>query len=377
MRQRLLYVIKHCDRSGAPLHVLALAREFRKEYEVALAYGSPGFLSRAFAALGARQMVHKSLGMRLTPIRMLRAIAEALKILRTSRYDLVHVHGPGASIIWRMAAALAGVPCVVTVHGWNFDRGLPLIRRISALLPEYLLRPLSRYVITVSEADRQLALRLKCLPSKNMRTIHNGIPDVTGLRQETNSKVVRVIMVARLSEQKDHPTLLRALACLNQFDWTLNMVGSGECEATLRRLVDDLNLRDRVRFSGECDDIDVQLAQADLFVLSSRYEGLPLSVLEAMRASLPVIASDVGGVSEAVRHEFSGLIVPPADVMALVTALKRLIKNASLRKQMGDNGRMVFVKSFQDSRMLTQTADVYVRAIARQPLGGNFAMDQS
>jgi glycosyltransferase involved in cell wall biosynthesis len=166
-------------------------------------------------------------------------------------------------------------------------------------------------------------------------------------------------MVARFSPQKDHFLLLRALAGLRGLPWELCLVGGGEREEAVRREALRLGLGGRVRFFGERRDVPEILAGAHVFVLASRWEGLPLTVLEAMRAGLPVVAADVGGVREAVAHGETGLLFPRGDAGALRRCLELLIAGPAERARLGAAGYARWQKEFTLERMLKETEAVY------------------
>jgi glycosyltransferase involved in cell wall biosynthesis len=140
-------------------------------------------------------------------------------------------------------------------------------------------------------------------------------------------------------------------------------VGDGEGVADARRMVAGLELGDRITFPGAVTRPQDILARAQVFVLASNWEGLPLTVLEAMRAGLPVVASDVGGVAEAIDDGESGILVPRGGVNELSSALARLIDDPGLRAGIGSASRMRFEKDFTQERMLAGVAEVYRRLV--------------
>ncbi len=150
-------------------------------------------------------------------------------------------------------------------------------------------------------------------------------------------------MVARFQEPKDHIGLFRALAALKTRDWSLELIGGGPLLAKMRTLAADLGLEQQLIFSGECTDVEVRLAKAQIFILLSRREGFPRSILEAMRAGLPVIASNVGGICEALTHGGNGYLLPAeGDTESLLQFLLPLLDSPALREKMGGSGTCPF-----------------------------------
>ncbi len=175
-------------------------------------------------------------------------------------------------------------------------------------------------------------------------------------------------MVARFTEFKDHGLLLRAFARVPG-ESRLKLVGDGETVAAARKLAEDLGIRDRVEFKGSRGDVPEILAETDVFVLASKTETLPISILEAMRTGLPVIASDVGGVSEEVIDEETGLLVEPGSVDELAAALRRLLADKTLRVRMGRSGRRRFEQIFRADKMIESTEAVYREVLETRVAG--------
>jgi glycosyltransferase involved in cell wall biosynthesis len=171
-------------------------------------------------------------------------------------------------------------------------------------------------------------------------------------------------MVARISHWKDHPTLLNALAGLLDLEWQLELIGDGHLRRETEALAATLGITSRVRFTGYRDDVPVRLADAQMFVLATKWEGFPRSILEAMRAGLPVIASEVGGVGQSVRDGETGFVVPGGDVAALRARLRQLLVDPSERQRMGAAGRNWYEKHFSLERLVSETTAVYEAVLA-------------
>jgi glycosyltransferase involved in cell wall biosynthesis len=173
-------------------------------------------------------------------------------------------------------------------------------------------------------------------------------------------------MVARFHRQKDHATLLRALGRLRGHPWRLKLVGSGPLLEVTRQLAASLGMAQRVDFLGECENTAEILSQATIFVLSTFYEAFPISILEAMRTGLPIVATRVGGIPEAVADGVNGFLVPASRDDLMAESLKRLFLHASLREQMGRNGREIFLERFTEEQMILRTLEVYKLLVDRE-----------
>ena len=362
---RILYLITRPDLGGAQAHVLALLRAGQVRRQQHLATGSEGPLTEAARAIGATTHILPTLDNPLHPIRDAQATRDAYRLIRRLRPAIVHAHSSKAGLVARLAARLAGVPAIFTAHGWAFTEGAPQRRRMIAILSETLAASWSARIICVSRYDHDLALRYHVAPADRLVTIYNGIEDVSPglLAAPTSSTTVGLVMVARLSPPKDAGCLIRAARGLAG-DWQISFVGDGELLAAAAQLADGLGLGSRVLFLGPRRDVPQILAGSHVFVLASNYEGLPISIIEAMRAGLPIVASNVGGVPELVTNGDNGFLVPRGDASALAEALQRLIDDPALRQRMGQRSRQRYLAEFTLDRMIRETERVYEQVLA-------------
>ena len=186
-----------------------------------------------------------------------------------------------------------------------------------------------------------------------------GIDNIAISLANPSQQPPRLIMVARFNEQKDQATLLKAIALLSNHPLHLDLVGSGSSLSSCKALAQSLGIADRVSFLGDRTDVYELLTQYQIFILSTHYEGLLISILEAMRAGLPIVATNVNGVPEEIVHSKTGLLVPPKDVQLLADALSTLIQSPDLRQQMGKAGRQKFLQEFTVERMIAETRTIY------------------
>lgn len=365
---RIVYVLTRSDSvGGASIHVRDLARAMRESgHHVTVLLGGRGPVTDQLSMAGVPVRSLRFLERRIHPIGDLRAFAEIKAMLRALKPDLVSAHTAKAGWLARAACARLGIPVVYTPHGW------PIGNRISApagalfTVAERLASRWASAIICVCENEKRLALHGKVAPAEKLHVVHNGVRDIPAeLRADPAQHPVRISSVARFESPKDHVTLLRALATLREQPWQLDLIGDGPLEPQIRDLGSALGLASRIRFAGYHPDPGRALAGAQLFVLASRSEGFPRSVLEAMRAGLPVIASDVGGVSEAVRNGITGLLTPPRKHQALAAALRILLASSDKRKQMGAAGRAAFESSFRLETMLESTLAIYATVLDR------------
>jgi glycosyltransferase involved in cell wall biosynthesis len=300
----------------------------------------------------------------IQPFEDLKAIFELGKKINKLDPDVVALHSAKAGVLGRIACWWDETPCVVTAHGWAFTEGKSRLRRHFLAAVERLVAPLAERIITVSDFDQKLAADWKVSSPEKMITIYNGVHDLRQKKVMSDefNETPRIIMVARFELQKDQLTLLRALKKLRGVPWEAWFVGDGPRLEQCVDLARDLDIDDSVRFLGYRSDVPDLLAQSDIFVLSTHYEGFPIATVEAMRAGLPIVASDVGGVSEQVRSGKNGFLVPPEDVGELKRALEDLLQNKETRQEMGMAGRQMFCEQFRVEKMVDRTLEVYKEA---------------
>ncbi|WP_310489039.1 glycosyltransferase family 4 protein [Chamaesiphon sp. VAR_69_metabat_338] len=358
-RKKILYVITKAELGGAQAHVYDLMNSLHRDYEVHLAVGAAGVLTEKAIDLGIKVHIIDNLKRSINPTSDLKSIQQCIAIIKLIQPDLVHCHSSKAGVVARIAAWRCRVPVIFTAHGWGFDPRSPLIQRNIALGVEKILAPISTKVICVSESDRQLAIALKVTSPELAVTIHNGIENKPIATAAPERQPPKLIMVARFNRaQKDQQTLMQAIAKLKE-PVELLLVGTGPDWEASKTIAKDLGITDRVSFLGDRLDVPELLANSQIFVLSTHYEGAPISILEAMRCGLPIIATNVNGIPEQVADGETGLLVPHQDVDALTAAIANLIKNPDLRQQMGVAGKHKFAKEFTVEQMAEKTELLY------------------
>jgi glycosyltransferase involved in cell wall biosynthesis len=366
---RIAYLVTRADPiGGAQIHVRDLAAAMQaRGHPCVVILGGGGPLIDDLHAQEIPAVVLRHLTVPIHPLRDVRALGEIRAALREFRPDLIAAHSSKAGILGRVAGRTLRVPVVLTAHGWSFTPGIPAVSAALYRRIERLAGPLASRIITVSEFDRRLALEARISSPERVVTVYNGMPDVTrDLRADPGTAPVRLIMVARFGAQKDHATLLQALAGLRDRAWELDLVGEGPLRGETEALVAQLGVTDRVRFLGQRMDVDRLLARAQASLLVSNWEGFPLSILEAMRAGLPVVASAVGGVTESVKDGETGYLIPRGGVEVLRERMGRLLDSADLRRQLGAAGRARFEQEFTLEQTVARTLAVYEDVLAER-----------
>jgi glycosyltransferase involved in cell wall biosynthesis len=277
--------------------------------------------------------------------------------------DIVHAHLPHAIWFARCVRLLAPVRVQLdTIHTSNpGNRARRLAYRLT--------KRLTNSVTCVSEAVAEAALAAGLVRRHNLIVLHNGVVVSKSVpnRAPTSAFGFQWLAIGRLTQVKDYPTLLRAFATLPGRP-TLQIAGEGPDEQPLRKLAVELKIEDRIQFAGFHHDIQPLLCTANGFVLSSLWEGLPMSVLEASAAGLPVVATDGPGTRETIQSGVTGLIVPVGDETALAQAMAEVMAmHPDRRNPIGLSGREFVEAHFSLPNIVSQWEQLYSRLLAEHP----------
>lgn len=292
---------------------------------------------------------------------VLRGFQRLWKLLRQGRFDVIETFTLDSNLFALPVAWLAGVPVrIATNHGWT--RKDSLLKRASHNL--LLKFGLADILVAVTEEMRSRSIQEGNKPELVV-TIPNGIQLLPAEERnaEKISKTLNIpqgctflLSVGRLVHEKAYEVLIQAIHMVVQEypDVVLGIAGSGVLADELQRLIDSLQLSEKIHLLGNHRDVPSLMANADIFVMSSRSEGLPMALLEAMGAGLPVIVTQVGGLGEVVEDHSHGRLVPAEDPRKLAQAILELLRDPALRTRMGRNARRRIEERYTTERMCRQ-----------------------
>lgn len=371
---KALQFITRLDLGGAQETCLAQCRLLlERGHEVHLLTAREGeLLPDARRIPGLRLHLWEDWNHRVSPLHDLACMLRLSRMLRDQPFDLLHTHSSKAGIVGRLAAALAGSPARVVhhVHGWSFNATQPAWTRKAYVLLERLAARPGFLILACSGATDAQGRRERIGRDEDRRIVPYGIDRSPNLKVRATDHVRRrlgagsrdvvFLQVGNLKAQKDPLTFVRGAVEAGKrlhraHFW---IAGDGPLRQEVERIAREGGIADRFHVLGWRRDVPDLLAAADVLVLTSRFEGLPIAVLRGMAAGLPVVATSVDGTPEAVADGESGLLLRPGDVSALAEHLVALGRDPFRRRSMGHAGRSRSA-AFTEERAALETLRVY------------------
>lgn len=353
---KIFFSITKSEIGGAQICVLELAKHFHgKGNEIAIMTHPGGFLEDEAKALGIKFYPNVYFANSFNPINLVRAFSGIKKAVTDFKPDLIHAHSSSAGFLTRLAIRNK-IPTIFTAHGFAFSAGASLFRKIVAVIAEFVASRFCSKIICVSDYDRRLAIRYKIASPGKVVTVHNGIRALQPIPVDMRRNVF--LSVGRLVRQKEFEILIKAFAEAKIPHTKLEIIGDGPDRNFLLKKIRSLNAQDLISIVGEMsyEEVRIKMQESKVFFLISRHEGLPLTIIEAMSAGLPVVASNVGGVPEEIGGG-CGILVEN-DVRMVTNAIRR-ISDERLQIIMGEAARKKFLKDFTLDKFLSETEKVY------------------
>ena len=377
-RIKILYIITLSELGGAQKVVYHIAAGLDpREFDITVACAPGGEMVNWLRNLHQDIKIVEipELTRDISPFDDLKAFLKLYRLMKKNSYHIVHCHSSKAGILGRLAAWKAGVPRIIfTVHGWGINEYQSWMVRFLYTWAERFAGALSTQVVCVSEADLLKARSLKLVSGDKLSVIYNGLPVPKTrdglLRRELGIGKEDTIIgtVARLAPQKDPLFLLEVAALMINHDHKITgegrlcfvLIGDGPLRFECESFIAENDLKGRVFLLGTREEAPELVQDFDIFVLFSRWEGLPLTIIEAMMAGRPVVANAVGGVGELVVHQDTGLLINKLDVNEEEKTLLNLISDPEKRHSMGRSGRQRALNLFNIDKMVEKYRELYL-----------------
>jgi glycosyltransferase involved in cell wall biosynthesis len=282
-------------------------------------------------------------------LKNIKAFRQLKKIMQSENFCAVHCHSPMGGVLARLAAKSSGIyPVIYTAHGFHFYRGAPCKNWLIYYNIEKYLSKYTDILVTINKEDYA---RAKDFYSKKVVFVPGVGIDLSRFenikisRKEKRAELgipdnsVVLLSIGEMIKRKNHETVLKALVQLKNKNYVYLVCGCGELESYLMNLADKFSISNKVKFLGFRNDIPEICIASDIFVFPSYQEGLPVSVMEAMSAGLPVICARIRGNTDLIQDGYGGFIHAPEDCIGFAQSIDKLIENNELRKEMGKRNK--------------------------------------
>lgn len=357
--------------------VLDIAKFLNKDrFEVSVAFGSEYPLDKEFLKNNIR-IYRVGISRRMSPLANAKAIYQLYHILKKKKFDIVHTHTSTGGLVGRVASKLSNTP--VTIYqaaGYPLHKPqFSLSKRALFLFLERILNYFTDHYVAVSENLKQQTIEKGIARPEKISVIYHGVDlksfdyvpckDKDKLKRELELKhdVSVIGTMGRLDTQKGISFLLMAASIiLKLFPETIFLVvGDGPLKPQLEKLSQDLNISNKVLFTGWIDDVPNILSVMDIFCLPSLWEAFGIVLVEAMAMRLPIVAANVEGIPEVMKDGETGILVPPKKPEALAAAIMKLLKDKTLARQMGEAGRKRVEELFLMNTIIGEYEKLYLR----------------
>ena len=361
---KILYLITKSEIGGAQVHVMDLSRGMGSlGHSVALMCPSDGWLDKEFLKKNNNFYKNNYFDNTINPFKLIKACILIKKAIKDFGPDIIACHSSMAGVLGRIVSLFYKTPKVIfTAHSWAFTDGAPIYRKILMIPIEKFLARFTDKIICVSMFDKNIALKYKISKEKKIAVVYNGVPN-RELRNLNKKETFKLISIMRLDYPKLPELLIKAFSSINNINLELSIIGYGKKMEEINSLINKLGINNKVKILDSLNKEEVipQLTKADLFVLISKHEGLPITILEAMSVGLPVIASDVGGIGEEI-NESCGCLVEN-DIEKIKEAILKVTSNDSLRLDMSKNAWEKQREIFSLDGFIKETEKVYKKVL--------------
>ncbi|MFA6394029.1 MAG: glycosyltransferase [Patescibacteria group bacterium] len=415
MRKKILYLITQSETGGAQRYVFDLAKNLKEEYDISVAFGplrwsygeagqqsearKPGKTSELAKTLKNENIPYyiiPHLKRDISPFNDVAAISEIVALLKTIQPEILHLNSSKISILGSLAGLFiklkiknCKLKIVYTAHGWVFNEPMSFLKKLFYKWTEKITARFKDKIICVSEFDRQAALKEKIAPPEKLITIHNGIGPINFLSREQARKEIefriknlelraqnKIIIgsVGNLYKTKGYEYLIEAAKILKEkfliprlalgeprrvnSKFLIFIIGEGKERKKLEALIKKNNLEDMVILAGRIPDAARLLKAFDIYVCSSVKEGLSYTLIEALRAGLPIVATNAGGNPEIIAGAADGALIPVKDAKTLASQIEKFIKDKIPARELSSL-RQKNPQEFTLDKMIKKTKEIY------------------
>ncbi len=384
--KKILYLITQTEIGGAQGYVYDLACSLKNDYNIIVAGGEQGAKGKI-----AKKLIEKEIKFIEIPdlvrsvsfVKDFLALIDIIQLIKKEDPDIIHLNSSKISILGSIAASIchkSGVPnyVVYTAHGWVFNEPISKLKKSFYRYAEKFTSKFKDKIICVSEFDRQTAIKESIAPKEKLITIHNGINKINFLSRDLSvvelSKIfpfplkdkgeddIFIGSIGNLYPTKGYEYLIETIHILS-YNYKISVkamiIGGGKEKKHLQNLINQYKLKNKIILTDRVDRAKVLLKAFDIYVCSSLKEGLSYTIIEAMQAGLPIVATDVGGNPELIEDNKTGLLVKSKNAKQIAEAIYKLLRDNKLRSDLGKNAKEKAEKEFTLETMINKTKSLY------------------
>ncbi|MBU1203311.1 glycosyltransferase family 4 protein [Patescibacteria group bacterium] len=384
--KKILYLVTQTKWGGAQKYVLQMAGYFKKHNEIHIAHGKSSTDDQRFLN-SAKKLDIKTIELpylvrNIDLSKDYLAMIDIYKLLNKEQYEIIHLNSSKTGLLGALAARLYAsnpintkIRVVYTAHGFVFNEPLSKTRKKLYRFSEKFSTAIQNVIITVSDYDKASAIENKITPDAKMITIHNGLDFDKYNFYEKKEALKKLSLnpdkkyfgtIASFYPTKGYQYLIEAIKMLlakdspiiKNYNWAL--IGDGPEMENIKKLAKDQGVENYIKFLGQIDNAYKYLPAFDIFVLPSVKEGLPFTILEAGLAQVPTIASRVGGISEIITDQKTGLLVSPADPLSLVESMEKMSSDNELANNIAHQNYQNIKNNFNLTNTLEKTEKIYL-----------------
>lgn len=355
--KKVLLSVNNNKLSGIENHVLLLAKNLsKKEFDVTVAVPMDGEFVKTLNESNVKYFIFDNEKVGTTT---LKGAINLFNHIRKNKYDIIHAHAGIIPAVW---GRLFRTPRIIE-HKHGMDYSDEELKQLSKLKIRYenIKQYVPHYTIVECEHDKKYIMNNFGYSEKKIVKLNNAIPDIDIPRKQNNSSIIRIGTIGRLTYQKSQEWFIQIASNLLKDNKNLEffIYGSGENFDLYNKMINELGISKYVKLKGYTTNTIKSLSEFDIFLLTSRYEGMPFIILETMKLSLPIVTFNVGAIPEMIENNKSGIIIDKYDLNKMETELRFLIDNPERRISLGKNARKRFEENFTIDRMIKRTEDLY------------------
>jgi len=368
--KKILYLVTQSEFGGAQRYIIDLASNLsQKNYEITVAAGGKDLLFSKLAEKNIKYFCLKNLVREIDLWHDLLAYFEIKKLIKRIRPDIIHLNSSKAGVIGALAGHRLGVKKIIyTVHGFVLNEPMSAWKKKLYLWAERFSGRYKDVLICVSDFDRQVGIKYNIVPEKKLVTINNGIDKINFLEKNEARRYLglpqdKIIIgtIANFYLTKGLSYFIQAAAIIYKIlpEIKFTIIGDGQIRTELETLIKQHGLQNNFILTGAKPEAWKYLKAFDLYICSSVKEGFPFSIIEAMQAQLPIIATKVGGIPEIIQDNATGLLINPANQTELSEAIIKLINNKSLAEQLAGQAQLKALEKLSLRQMVDKTEATY------------------